>query len=264
MNKLKYFIKRGQIPFTLLLIVILFLLIPPIVNKIITTDFLPPSQFFNFITPDNQGAWIDFYGALVGGGLTLLGVVWTIVDQSNKRREDIKDSIKPTLVSTHSGNETIDIINQKYSFACSLNYKNIGKGILYNPEIYNIMCSVENYSFDDIGIGGSISSYMDINESLVLDLRVTLQTEKLHKIYQQFNNKRNVATIKLIIWIGGKDIFGRDTVTKLKYAKTIIFRSADQLEIGLPTVNYSSELLFDEKEIANIINSANPKYKIFR
>ncbi len=63
-----------------------------------TEAFVFPS-FFGFINNSNRDARIDFFGAIIGGVLTLIGVAWTIVDQNTKRREDAIDAAKPILVA---------------------------------------------------------------------------------------------------------------------------------------------------------------------
>lgn len=61
---------------------ILFFVIPHFVNFIVLT----PSPI-GFITVDKQETWINFYGSILGGILTLLGVGWTI-KYTNSIRED--------------------------------------------------------------------------------------------------------------------------------------------------------------------------------
>lgn len=69
---------------TIILLILLSLFaIPPIIRLIILI-----SSFFGFITLDRQDAWISFYGSIIGGGLTLLGVGWTISYTISTRKED--------------------------------------------------------------------------------------------------------------------------------------------------------------------------------
>lgn len=69
----------------ILCILILFVIAPPIVHFIVST----PSPV-GFISVDKQDVWINFYGALFGGTLTLLGVGWTIEYTENARKADRK------------------------------------------------------------------------------------------------------------------------------------------------------------------------------
>ena len=66
-------------------VVVLFWGLPYLVNFIVLT----PSPV-GFITPDKQETWISFYGSLLGGILTLLGVGWTINYTNSIRKEDQK------------------------------------------------------------------------------------------------------------------------------------------------------------------------------
>lgn len=70
--------------FLFLGLLILFFLSPCFVSFIIST----PSPI-GFIRVDQQEAWISFYGSLLGGILTLLGVGWTIFST------DLIESTKP-------------------------------------------------------------------------------------------------------------------------------------------------------------------------
>ena len=71
--------------FLFLGLLILFFLSPCFVSFIIST----PSPI-GFITVDQQEAWISFYGSLLGGILTLLGVGWTIFSTDLIRKKDQK------------------------------------------------------------------------------------------------------------------------------------------------------------------------------
>ena len=63
---------------------------------IVTIIFSPPfvwytvslKSSFGFILPEHIDAWIGFYGAVIGGSLTLFGVWWTITDQKKIREDD--------------------------------------------------------------------------------------------------------------------------------------------------------------------------------
>lgn len=67
----------------LTIIILVILLCPFIVNFIVTTE-----SPLGFINSTNRDAWISFFGALIGGAMTLIGVWWTIKDQDKKRKED--------------------------------------------------------------------------------------------------------------------------------------------------------------------------------
>lgn len=68
--------------------VILFIfLIPLIVNFIVET----PNPFgLGFINDSNKDTWISFFGSIIGGSITLIGVIWTINYEKKAREEDFK------------------------------------------------------------------------------------------------------------------------------------------------------------------------------
>lgn len=82
---------KNIIKITLTACLLLFT-IPPIIHLIVTT----PSPL-GFITPERQDAWINFYGAIIGGGLTLVGVWWTIDKQEEQRKDEFTIMHKPLL-----------------------------------------------------------------------------------------------------------------------------------------------------------------------
>lgn len=70
--------------FIILIIGILAIfLIPPFINLIVSI-----SSPIGFITISEKEAWINLYGAITGGLLTLLGVGWTISYTNSTRKED--------------------------------------------------------------------------------------------------------------------------------------------------------------------------------
>lgn len=82
--------KKNSIIKMLLVSIIVLFTIPLIVNYIIKT----PSKF-GFINEVNISAWISFYGSVVGGLLTLVGVVYTInkQDEFNKLDKIAQDDL---------------------------------------------------------------------------------------------------------------------------------------------------------------------------
>lgn len=60
--------------------------------------FVPLIIYLALITPSSigiikkgdAGSWMGFYGSIIGGVMTLIGVRWTIRDQNEKRKEDMQ------------------------------------------------------------------------------------------------------------------------------------------------------------------------------
>lgn len=82
--------KKNSIIKMLVISIFFLLTMPLIVNYIIKT----PSKF-GFINEVNMSAWISFYGSVVGGLLTLVGVVYTInkQDEFNKLDKIAQDDL---------------------------------------------------------------------------------------------------------------------------------------------------------------------------
>ena len=175
--------------------IIVFALTPPFVNLLVNTEaFIFPS-FFGFVIKENKDTWINFFGAIIGGGITLLGVAWTIIDQSNKRREDVKDAVKPALVSGDVTHEAIKGIHRDTTgtkiFECSFTYKNVGKGILYNPGLYDIVCTIDNVPVTNVQPPIPIRSYVDIGESVENNISIKLLPDTLQQFYDRLKGRGN-------------------------------------------------------------------------
>ncbi|MBR5297163.1 MAG: hypothetical protein IKU29_04750, partial [Parabacteroides sp.] len=110
-QKSKDWFERYKSLLLVVFVVIIFILTPPLINLVISTEAFVFPSFFGFINDSNKDAWIDFFGAIIGGALTLIGVAWTINDQNNKRREDAMDAFKPILVANACTYEKIKGIN---------------------------------------------------------------------------------------------------------------------------------------------------------
>ncbi|WP_417076308.1 hypothetical protein [Holdemania filiformis] len=70
------------------------LILLPFIVFAITTVPTP----WGFINETNREAWIGYYGAIIGGALTLGGVWWTLTEQEKERNEKMKVEYKPALI----------------------------------------------------------------------------------------------------------------------------------------------------------------------
>ena len=79
-----FFINLLKIIFaTIIIVAIIVFIIPFIVNLIIET----PNPFgLGFINDSNKDTWISFFGSIIGGGATLIGVYVTIKSQEEQRK----------------------------------------------------------------------------------------------------------------------------------------------------------------------------------
>lgn len=106
--------------------------------SILFTTFITqiPNPIFTNI--GSKDSWINFFGAITGGFLTLYGVWWTIKEQKNdlkkqqnqfeiQRLEDLAIQYKPLIkISDYDENIITDINHNKHTLSFSI--KNIGRG----------------------------------------------------------------------------------------------------------------------------------------
>ena len=243
-----------------------FCLIPPIVNLVIKTEAFIFPQFFGFVTSENESSWIGFLGAIIGGGITLIGVSWTIIDQNKKRTEDMKDMSRPIIVSTKCDYEKVKNIKNDTSgtkvIECILPIKNAGKGILYNPTLYNVVCKIDDVLIETVNPTIPVLSYLDINDSLQYDILITLKPEMLQKLYARLKGRGNTLSMKMTLHVGGNDMYGRTMITELLYCLDITFDSAKEIDLGIPTGNLTSKVIFNKKEIERVVKNRNHMYSI--
>lgn len=250
----------------ILIICVGFVLISPTTNWAITTEAFIFPKLFGFVTSENQSSWIGFFGDIIGGGITLIGVAWTIIDQNKKRAEDMKDLSRPIIVSAKCEYEKIKNFKSEASgtkvIEAILPIKNVGKGILYNPTLFNIVCTIDDVLIESVNPSIPVLSYLDINDSAEYDIMVSLTPETLQKLYDRLNGRGNTLSMKMNLYIGGDDLYGRTTITELLYSLEITFGSANEIELGLPTGNLTSKVIFDKKEIEKVKRSRNYRYSV--
>lgn len=147
------------------LILVALFFSPYLVHCLVST---PSPSPIGFITPEEKDTWINFFGSIIGGGATLIGVWVTIKEQKdeftmeqsrieNQRREDLAIQYKPVLhlhgvldsthgmyyrdlnfVSSYSYShnnkpEYIDLLEKEdYDIKLFFSLKNIGRGCIAN------------------------------------------------------------------------------------------------------------------------------------
>lgn len=132
-NSIKTFLTSH--PIITILILVLFIIFAggPLFNFIATGTLT-----LHFITQTNYDAWISYYGAIVGGALTLGGVWWTIKDQERNRITELKLQYSPKILYKCSS----DIECSYDAFSCifkiTVNDQNSSKLHTGNIDIFNL------------------------------------------------------------------------------------------------------------------------------
>lgn len=85
MNKIMCFLSKYKSFFCMLSFILILILIgAPFFNWIATNEWN-----WKFINENNYSSWIAYYGSILGGSITLIGVWWTLIDQKNKREKEL-------------------------------------------------------------------------------------------------------------------------------------------------------------------------------
>lgn len=237
------YLKKNKYFMIMLITIIMWILIPPFVNLILNTEAIIFSDFFGYVSSENSNAWISFYGSIIGGAITLIGVAWTIIDQNKKRENDIKEG---------------------RVFECTLEYKNVGKGLLYNPRVFNIEHFIDQKVIGALNPSFSVNNYIDIGSTADNTVMILLSPEELNGIYESLKGRGNTLALQIIMYVGGKDMYGRDIITKLNYKSELTFFSLKDIQLPLFNGKLTSIVLFNEKEINKVIDNADWRYNVHR
>lgn len=259
--------KQNKLLLLVIIFIALWIFVPPFINLMITTEAPIFPGFFGYVNSENANAWIGFYGAIIGGAITLVGVAWTIIDQNKKREDDIKNSVKPMLIANGCKYEEIKGIHGEAGtkvFECSLEYKNVGKGVLFNPVVFNIEYSVDGKKLGKLQPTFSVKNSVDVDGVADNSVMIIFEPDVINDIIQSLQGRGNTIQLKVIMYVGGRDMFGRDIVTRLVYKTGLIFFSAEGLQLPLHKGQLTSTVLFTEEEIWKVLQNANPKYDVHR
>ena len=262
-NKFKAWIKRNKLLVIVIVSVVLWVFIPPFINRMITTEAWLFPSFFGYVNSENADSWIGFYGAIIGGTITLLGVAWTIIDQNKNREEDMKDSVKPILVAnSHTYEEVTGIEGQAGNrvFECILEYKNVGKGVLFNPMVFNIEYSVDGKELGKLQPTFYVNNFLNVNDVAKNSVMIIFEPDVLSGIVQSLSGRGNTIPLQVVMYVGGKDMFGRDIVSKLEYKTEITFFSTEDIQLPLHGGKLTSTVISSEEEICKVLRNADPSY----
>lgn len=179
-------------------IMFILVVLPIILYLIIIT----PSSI-GIIRAQDSGAWLGFYGSIIGGTMTLLGVWWTIKEQDKlrktdlvlqeeQRKNDIRDleirrvedrraSIAPflsyvvdntlevekeipsSLLITPKGFSKVGTIG--IDLTTQIIVQNIGLGVAINPHLLEIF-----YDHNTIKLGHRTNIYLNTNDKAAIPL----------------------------------------------------------------------------------------------
>lgn len=185
-------LKKWHIAF---LVIMLFIIAPVALYWLVCT---PNPWGWGFIKPEDTGAWLGFYGAVLGGAITLVGVVITLNKQEKTRLQEVK----PILLLSDSDRKVYE--DYHCTLTLVLNLKNLGGYEAYDVEmkikpLNSIAKSIDyNCSRRNIIVkNGCISEYITIvYEGKLSDGLISLGVELK---YTGLNNQKFISTLDLNI-----------------------------------------------------------------
>ncbi|WP_317316420.1 hypothetical protein [Longibaculum muris] len=221
-----------------IILLFLFVVISPMFVNILVETKNPFG--LGFIDDSNKDAWIGFFGAIIGGALTIFGVLITINDQrknniqqqkeyEKQRREDLAIQYQPWLIMNFTKNFKTDdyILNKEksstqtqpsfsngtYAFVIGEDNK-VNKQCIFDITIENAgdgLCYLS--CIDDIQIQFTSEeqvTYRPLKEKEYS----TFESGKLFIINKDYHNsiiKSGVLTLRFAIFYNDNDLFLENT-----------------------------------------------------
>lgn len=201
--------------------------------------FITPSKF-GFIKPDDTGAWLGYYGAILSGAITLSGVLVTIKYHEKENDKNKSIEYKPILELTDLNFPekivpfrtvslgiptygTPDYINKKIEKEIqNLRITNNGRGETLDARV-DFEVNKENLNWTDPHNLYSMSSQQyigDILTSQSVGIRIELPPFLL--VNEEVFKRNQSVEINTILTLEYKDMFGR---MKYQYVIHICFRA---------------------------------------
>lgn len=202
-------------------IISLLFLIPTITHNIVS--FMCSNDYLKV---GSEEQWIGFYGAVIGGALTLIGVWWTIYQQKQMKKVDLAIQYKPYLTLTER--VTLDLQeftssifkeNNKQNMIFDLIIKNKGRG-----EGIIISTSIDN---------NYLPSFIEININIEKQIIFQNEMSKIN-IHIQSDNFDDIVTnrenIKIPINVLYTDFYQINKYTLtfyIEFSKILFYLSND-------------------------------------
>lgn len=233
-----------------------------------------PNPFgLGFIDDSNKDAWIGFFGAIIGGALTIFGVLITINDQrknniqqqkeyEKQRREDLAIQYQPWLIMNFTKNFKTDdyVLNQKnsstqtqpsfsngtYAFIIGEDNK-INKKCIFDIEIKNVgdgLCYLSCVGDIQIQFTNKEQvTYRPLKE----EEYSKFESGKLFIINKDYHNsiiKSGVLTLRFAIFYNDNDLFLENTAIDIY----IPFIYQDKFELITYNARSLINLILKEKK----------------
>ena len=250
-------------------IIVFIFVVPPLIHFIVYTK-----SPFGFIEEGKKDVWISFFGSVIGGILTFLGVVLTLNQQDKQQKKEKQNEYRPILkislsniantentlsentVSFHfltEFNNQIDLKNKKYCkkriFPHSLNFRNIGKGIAKEIKLYSYDLKEENDSHYKEDIAFNIlctCNNQNMNQFLINDEILSIPLDLIFNELPQIPKDSEYFTLSKIQLFSLQLIYAdiNNNFYKQKFLVSFsikIFNELDEYENTLkPNIHVSS------------------------
>lgn len=209
---------------SLLIKIVVLGLIVLFVSPFLIDFILSHSNIFCFVKQDNSSAWIGYFGSIIGGLLTIFGVIITINSQAEFNRKDQEaqnDLNEKNLRSEYFPNLIIEKVDENEIYCASasicidstnnndvlglLRIKNIGDNLVKNLQVQCIVdeqhdtgityiCTGYIAKNDEYYLGIYGDSKMELSNPIQISLYFTYE-DSIEHIYQIKVNCQLISTI---------------------------------------------------------------------
>ena len=240
--------------------VLIFVFIPIFINFVISQ----PSPI-GFINNGNRDAWIGFFGAIIGGVFTLLGVRLTIDNDNKNRKIDLdlqRDYFEKNLRYEHLPALEFNMVDNEPE-SCNIVYISIFKSALSelkqskpmyisvrnlganNSKNLKLQCVVDGYS--DCGMQDLHNGFIKVEDCLNFKIIVTVDQDFL-------NYFKGENSVSLSLFFTYEDIIGK------------VYRTRKQVYLYLNNSEKQDILsmsLFMFSDVENIPEFIEPSSRMF-
>lgn len=214
----------------------------PILTWFITKDKLT----FLFIDESNINTWIAYYGAIIGGALTLFGVWWTIESGKEEKKHELSQQYKPILdlkfKLTMKHNKHY-LFTEEYTeasieepddpttacFSIPITIKNVGRGEMYNIR-YGFKTTNQNLFITEKTICGFLNPKEEIEDSI--NIRINHINNEVSQIDKE----------EISIFIIFEDLMNKTIYNGIYFEITYLKELDDNISLGCTPSVLSREI----------------------
>lgn len=179
---------------SLVMIISVVLLSPILVNC-----YYSLKSPFGFISSENINGWIGFAGSILGGSLTLVGVLLTILYQRESKKEELCVQFKPVINISSSDDKSIEFYlpTKTLNFGVKLINGGRGEAKIIKSTVNHCLISSEYPTFEDFE-NSAIHAEVVLNNNEGWSVPISQHVELLFDVSSE-DSKNTVSACSILL-----------------------------------------------------------------